>query len=514
MKVSEYIDKVNTRYKSGITTEHSFRGDLQNLLETLLPNLLVTNEPTRIKCGAPDYILTLKDIPVGYIEAKDLGADLNHKNYVEQFSRYKASLSNLIITNYLDFQLFKDGVLITTFSIGEIKGNGVIGKESEYSLFESQIVDFSTTIGQTIKSSQKLAEMMAGKAKMLAQVINKALDSDDESMANSSIKEQFNGFKEILINDIDHKAFSDLYAQTIAYGMFAARLHDPTLPTFSRSEAAELIPKSNPFLRKLFQYIAGFDLDERIVWIVDALADIFRATDVAALLNNFGKSTQQNDPIIHFYETFLSEYDPKLRKARGVWYTPEPVVKFIVRAVDDVLKTDFGLSFECFASAINCTLPNFCSIYYDVERYFGSIGSYFNMIPIKGTYSFNPPYQYDIINNGIERMISHLDNTSDELTFIITIPIWDIEGKEYMANNMTENNNNVIKYEDFNIMSIIKQSKYFKGLRMISKDNFTYFDHNFHLFKNKTIQNTYVILMSNGSASIDIINNYDFHNYE
>ena len=319
MKVSEYIDKVNTRYKSGITTEHSFRGDLQNLLETLLPNLLVTNEPTRIKCGAPDYILTLKDIPVGYIEAKDLGADLNHKNYVEQFSRYKASLSNLIITNYLDFQLFKDGVLITTFSIGEIKGNAVVGKESEYTLFETQIVDFSTTIGQTIKSSQKLAEMMAGKAKMLAQVINKALDSDDESMANSSIKEQFNGFKEILINDIDHKAFSDLYAQTIAYGMFAARLHDPTLPTFSRSEAAELIPKSNPFLRKLFQYIAGFDLDERIVWIVDALADIFRATDVAALLNNFGKSTQQNDPIIHFYETFLSEYDPKLRKARGVW---------------------------------------------------------------------------------------------------------------------------------------------------------------------------------------------------
>lgn len=344
MKVSEYIDKVNTRYKSGITTEHSFRGDLQNLLETLLPNLLVTNEPTRIKCGAPDYILTLKDIPVGYIEAKDLGADLNHKNYVEQFSRYKASLNNLIITNYLDFQLFKDGVLITTFSIGEIRGNGVIGKESEYPLFETQIKDFSTTIGQTIKSSQKLAEMMAGKAKMLAQVINKALDSDDESMANSSIKEQFNGFKEILINDIDHKAFSDLYAQTIAYGMFAARLHDPTLPTFSRSEAAELIPKSNPFLRKLFQYIAGFDLDERIVWIVDALADIFRATDVAALLNNFGKSTQQNDPIIHFYETFLSEYDPTLRKARGVWYTPEPVVKFIVRAVDDVLKIEFGLS--------------------------------------------------------------------------------------------------------------------------------------------------------------------------
>jgi type I restriction-modification system DNA methylase subunit len=73
------------------------------------------------------------------------------------------------------------------------------------------------------------------------------------------------------------------------------------------------------------------------------LADVFRATDVATLLKDFGKATQTQDPIIHFYETFLSEYDPKLRKARGVWYTPEPVVNFIVRAVDDILKTEFDL---------------------------------------------------------------------------------------------------------------------------------------------------------------------------
>jgi len=121
-------------------------------------------------------------------------------------------------------------------------------------------------------------------------------------------------------------------------------LHDPTLDDFSRQEAAELIPKSNPFLRRLFQYIAGYDIDERIKSIVDNLADVFRATDVDALLHNFGKSTQTQDPIIHFYETFLAEYDPKLRKSRGVWYTPEPVVNFIVRAVDDILKTEFNLS--------------------------------------------------------------------------------------------------------------------------------------------------------------------------
>jgi len=125
--------------------------------------------------------------------------------------------------------------------------------------------------------------------------------------------------------------------------MFAARLHDPTLPTFSRQEAAELIPKSNPFLRKLFGYIAGPDIDDRIRWIVDSLTDIFLACNVEEILRNYGKSTKMEDPIIHFYETFLSEYDPKLRKSRGVWYTPQPVVNFIVRAVDDILKTEFDL---------------------------------------------------------------------------------------------------------------------------------------------------------------------------
>jgi type I restriction-modification system DNA methylase subunit len=139
-----------------------------------------------------------------------------------------------------------------------------------------------------------------------------------------------------LIHDITPKGFADVYAQTIAYGMFAARLHDPTLPTFSRQEAAELIPKSNPFLRKLFGYIAGPDIDDRIKWIVDSLVDIFLACNVEEILKNYGKSTKMEDPIIHFYETFLSEYDPKLRKARGVWYTPAPVVNFIVRAVDDI----------------------------------------------------------------------------------------------------------------------------------------------------------------------------------
>ncbi len=185
--------------------------------------------------------------------------------------------------------------------------------------------------------------MMAGKARLLSDVIEKSLNSDEKNHEDSTIQDQMEAFKTILIRDITAKGFADVYAQTISYGMFAARLHDKVINTFSRQEAAEKIPKTNPFLRKLFSYIAGPDIDDRIKWIVDDLAEVFLACNVAEVLKNYGRKTKMEDPIIHFYETFLSEYDSKLRKARGVWYTPAPVVKFIVRAVDEVLKDEFEI---------------------------------------------------------------------------------------------------------------------------------------------------------------------------
>lgn len=347
MIIQAYIDQLNTRFRTGISTEHTYRGDLQNLLEKIYDNNInITNEPTRSACGAPDYILTRRGIPIGYIEAKDIDADLIDKKYKEQFDRYKASLPNLIFTNYTDFRLYIDGEFKYSVSIGHVENGKIIGNPEKYDEFTDLIKNFSAYTGQTIKSSKKLAGMMAAKARLLANIIEAAIIKDEEdevSAADNTLREQLHAFKDVLIHDIKPKEFADIYAQTIAYGMFAARLHDHTLDTFSRQEAAALIPKSNPFLRKLFQYIAGYDLDERIVWVVDALADIFRATDVAKLLKDFGKATQQHDPMIHFYETFLGEYDPKLKKARGVWYTPEPVVNFIVRAVDDILKSEFDL---------------------------------------------------------------------------------------------------------------------------------------------------------------------------
>ncbi len=339
----DYLAALAKLHASGRATEHSYRGDLQQLLNSICPGVSVTNEPTRELCGAPDYILTKQNIPVGYIEAKDIGVDMDSKSLKEQFDRYRGSLDNLIITDYFEFRFYRSGEPTSTVRIGEVSGGKVKPLPAAFEPFTSLIADFVAWQGQTITSPKQLAAMMAGKARLLADVIEKAVESDDQSRANTDLKDQLEAFKHILIHDITPKAFADLYAQTITYGMFAARLHDPSLDSFNRMEAAVLIPKSNPFLRKLFHSISGPDLDDRIVWIVDALADIFRATDIAKLLSGFGKGSGREDAFMHFYEDFLAQYDPKLRKSRGVWYTPDAVVRFIVRAVDDILKSEFGL---------------------------------------------------------------------------------------------------------------------------------------------------------------------------
>ena len=351
MTIKEYLSSLNSYYKQGIATEHTFRGDLQQLVEFLVKGIKATNEPKRIQCGAPDYVITRTDRPIGFIEAKDIDVDLGARQHREQFDRYRNALNNLIITDYLYFEFYKEAELYDSVRIGEIRNGQIYPIESSFDKFTQLLNNFCAYEGQTIKSSKKLAVLMAAKARLLGEVIEKILLRDTES----EIFGQYRAFQNVLIDSITEDEFADIYAQTITYGMFAARLHDDTPEDFTRKEAAEKIPKSNPFLRKMFQYIAGYDLDIRMVWIVDALADLFKHTDVYAILRTFGKSTQQHDPIIHFYETFLQEYDPALRELRGVWYTPAPVVDFIVRSVDEILKKEFGIK-EGLASREKITI--------------------------------------------------------------------------------------------------------------------------------------------------------------
>lgn len=341
MPINEYLKQVKQQYAAGISTEHSYRADLQNLILVLVKGIQVTNESKRQKCGAPDYIIQKKQVPLGYIEAKDIGVDLDKTEISEQIKRYLLSLDNFVLTDYLEFRFYKYGQKVHEIRIASIENGKITIHPECFDSFSTHIRDFCEFKGQTIKSAEKLAKMMAQKARLMEEVLYKAVLEEDE---NNSLKDQLQAFRRILIHDLKEKTFADIYAQTIAYGLFAARLHDITLETFSRQEARELIPKSNPFLRNLFDYVSGAQLDDRVVWIVDDLADIFRATDLKAILSDFGKTTGQTDPFIHFYETFLAAYDPKLRKSRGVYYTPEPVVNFIVRAVDDILQSEFGLS--------------------------------------------------------------------------------------------------------------------------------------------------------------------------
>ncbi len=344
MNIDKYITELNNAYQLGNATEHTYRGYLQDLIKSIDSDIVVTNEPKQIKCGAPDYIITKKEIPLGYIEAKDIGrltkfSDAEKK----QFARYTESLDNLVYTDYIEFVFYKSGQEVSRIKLAEVKNGRLKPLPKNFETFTTYIKDFINYHGTTIKSAKQLAKMMAGKARLMSIAINEALIQTDDNYEDQTLKEQLKAFKEILIHDIEPLEFANVYSQTIAYGMFSARLNDTTIETFSRQEAAELIPKSNPFLRKLFGYIAGADLDDRIKWIVDSLAEIFRYTNVANIMKNYGESTKQTDPVIHFYETFLGEFDPALRKARGVWYTPDPVVNFIVRAVDEVLKNDFNL---------------------------------------------------------------------------------------------------------------------------------------------------------------------------
>lgn len=354
MHIQKYIDKINKRYKLGNATEHSYRGDLQQLIESMVPSVHATNEAQRQSCGAPDYVITQNGIPLGFIETKDIGdKDLQGtKANKEQFARYKEALDNIIFTDYLDFYLYRDGQLTAQVAIGELAGKGIKALPQNFACFTELIQDFCAHSWQTITNSKKLARLMAAKAHLLFQVIEKALINDEENNRasntakgdNKTLQSQMTAFRQVLIHDITAKQFADVYAQTIAYGMFAARSRDPSLNSFSREQVYKLIPKSNPFLKKLFGYIAGLELDERITWIVDDLAKIFLACNVQEMLAAYGKATQTQDPILHFYEDFLSEYDPKLRKSRGVWYTPLPIVNFIVHATDDILKSEFALS--------------------------------------------------------------------------------------------------------------------------------------------------------------------------
>src|SRR6266568_5188450 len=340
-EVRHYLKGIEKTLQSRNATEHSYRSNLKGLLETLFPDVTATNEPKRIKCGAPDYIITNKQTPLGYIETKDIGIPLDQVERTAQMKRYLGSLANLILSDYVEFRWYVSGQLRMTTRLAKVGANNKLIPETNGA---DQLADllqgFMLTHVPTVSNPKELATRMAALAQLTRNAIRLAFESEE---GGGSLHTQMEGFRQVLLPDLTYERFADMYAQSICYGLFAACCNTRLGVTFTREHAAYDIPKTNPFLRKMFIYIAGPDLDERIVWVVDDLAELLNRSDMAAILQDFGKRTRREDPVVHFYETFLAVYDPKMREMRGVYYTPEPVVSYIVRSVDYLLKKEFEL---------------------------------------------------------------------------------------------------------------------------------------------------------------------------
>lgn len=337
--ITEYLSEIQAVLKSGDAREHAYRPAFQRLIKALKPEIQVINEPAYTGGNAPDFLFKKGDTPIAYAECKDVTVDIRHKDVQKQANRYVEAFGRILLTNYYEFEILNEEGELVSIAIAEKEGNQINSITGNFERFTNIICDYITPSSRTIRSAKKLAKIMANKARILR---DNALASLTEN-PDSDIYAQYRTFKEVLIRELSEQEFADMYAQTLVYGLFVARYYDPTLPTFSRHEAQDLLPASNPLLKKFFGHVAGVNYDPKIAWLVDSLVEAYLSTNVYELMHKeFVK--KQKDPVLHFYETFLSEYDKGLRKNRGVYYTPEPVVSFIVRSVDEILKSKFNLS--------------------------------------------------------------------------------------------------------------------------------------------------------------------------
>lgn len=351
--LQQYIDTVNQIYSTGETTEHSFRGAFASLCEDILnkssnneDHYTVVNEPSRKEYGAPDYEIVKGDIVVGFIEAKNIGdTDLRGKRSTgnkKQFDRYKNAVSVIAFTDYLNIILYINGEEVLSSCIGIVNGSQIVynNDSEQIANFIKIILRLGNAEPQPIRSAKVLADKMAQKAKLIANILHNAMSRDPQKQSDDDkdLWGKLNTFKQYLVHDMTDKQFVDFYAQTVLYGLFVARIYDNTPESFSLPEAAELIPGSNPFLRRIFRDLALAHPHPYVKGILEDLVILFKVTNMNKVLRIYRK-----DPLVHFYEDFLEAYNPKIREDYGVWYTPVEVVKFIIDSVDSILKDDFNI---------------------------------------------------------------------------------------------------------------------------------------------------------------------------
>lgn len=333
-----YLKSLQKNLQKG--SERSHYPALKDLLDDPEKGIDAVIEEKGNKAGIPDFTVKRRELLVGYVEAKDIGINLDQTEKTEQLQRYLESFSNLVLTNYLEFRWYVNGKRRLQEVLAVQSGNKLqIRDAAQVAALLDQFISYN---GEIVNNPEDLARQMA----RLTKAIRFATATTLLETPENELHQLKQGFSEILLPDLNDTDFADMYAQTLSYGLFAARVghaQNTDGEKFTRRTAGTYIPATNPFLKRLFNTIVETDAISQIDWAIDDLVQLLSRVDMDSILKNFGQRTRQEDPVVHFYETFLASYNAALRKSRGVYYTPEPVVSFMVRSVDAILKERFDL---------------------------------------------------------------------------------------------------------------------------------------------------------------------------
>ena len=347
-----YIQSIASKFSHKETSEMGYRTDFEILIKKVFEEINVRridHDPKAEQHNKPDFIVLKYDIPILYIEAKDIGISLDKIEKSGQMTRYYG-YANLVLTDYVEFRFYRNGLLYEEpikIANYNAKDRTITPIPENYDYVAKTLIDFTQSHKEPIRSGKHLSKIMGGKAQRIRDNVRQYLSNESEK--NTELMHFYETIKKLLVHDLTLESFADMYAQTLVYGLFVARYHDETPDNFTRQEARDLVPASNPLLRHFFDHIVGPDFDKRLEYIVNELCEVFSHANVPELMRQYfkddlwGQSHEGPDPVIHFYEDFLKEYDAKLRKKLGAFYTPLPVVRFIVRAVDYILEKEFGL---------------------------------------------------------------------------------------------------------------------------------------------------------------------------
>jgi len=350
--LEQYLKNLTNTFQRGDAREESYYANLDELIKETaaflkVKNIDVTILPKKTEAGNPDFrIWDGKNHTTGYIEAKDPStANLDYIEGTEQLKRYCDTFPNVILTNFYEFRLYRGGQRIAQVMIGR----STIARQlhtpppvENCDQFKDLFETFFSFSLPKIKTARSLAIELAKRTRFLCDEVIAVEIEEDGTKGQKQIIGVFEAFKKYLIGTLTERQFADLYAQTITYGLFAARTR--ANGEFTRRLAFDYIPNTIGILRDVFRFISLEEPPKSLQIIVEDIAELLHVTDVKKILHEYYSTGKGKDPIIHFYETFLSTYDPEIRERRGVYYTPEAVVGYIVRSIHSILKTHFDLS--------------------------------------------------------------------------------------------------------------------------------------------------------------------------